>query len=157
MAILAKKPVKTELGMVIRAAQTVNALHIIYFLSREKCYGRQSDVFDIADDLMTEKSIGIRSESAIISVYLAKVFDKFPNLNPEYSRLKFILKINEILKIGVSDRAKPLLEKYLTDYDEHLSSLLRLNKMFRQYKELPVTVVETPEAGPHRQTWQQRC
>ena len=54
-------------------------------------------------------------------------------------------------------QALPLLEKYLTDYDEHLSSLLRLNKMFRQYKELPVTVVETPEAGPHRQTWQQRC
>lgn len=125
----------------LSSIQIVNALHIIYFLSREKCYGRQYEVFFIADNLLTDDSIEIRSESALVSTYLAGIFDKFPTLCPEhFNKLKFMLKIKKSLKLGVSDRVKPSVEKYLLEScNEYRFYFSKLSKIFKQYNEFPVS------------------
>jgi len=52
--------------------------------------------------------IEIRSEAAVISVCLAKIF--------EHNKEAFIIKVEKILSTGVADRAVPLLKKYLSDH-----------------------------------------
>ncbi len=100
----------------LSSRQIVNILYVLYSLSREKCHGRQSDVFNVAERLMMDNDIEIRSEAAVISVYLAKIFENYPDLNIEYDREKFVTKVEEMLNIGVSDRATSALKKYLSDY-----------------------------------------
>lgn len=110
----------------LSSKQIANSLHILFFLSREKCYGRQSEIFRIANILMRDENKEIRTESAIISVYLSNLFVKFPDLNPEYDRLHFVLEIRNVLSIGVLDKAISLLEKHQkTNYHEIMKLLIK--------------------------------
>ena len=128
----------------LSSKQKVNVLHMLYSLSREKCYGKQSDLFDIANSLMTNKSVEVRTESAIISVNLANLFDTVPNLNPDFKKIEFIQKIGRVLQAGVLDKAKPLLEKYLTTYiNANRPLLLNLCKWLKQRNE-PHEITNAP-------------
>ncbi len=106
------KAVKEKL---LTTMQMVNSLHIMFVLIREKCYGEQAVLFELTRNIMmTDERIAVRSESSVISVYLARLSDNFPISDMVYDKAEFIDNVNKVLDIGVYDNARPVLEKYLS-------------------------------------------
>ncbi len=105
--------------------QTVNALHVLFVLTREHCYGRQNQLFRLVEKKIMDDRKEIRAEASVVAIYLARVGEGFPKLGILYNKTDLIIAMKTVLHQGIPEPARSFVENYVSEYNSRYTLLLK--------------------------------
>ncbi len=109
--------------------QTANALHVLFVLTREHCYGRQCQLFELVKTKIMDSAEETRAEASVAAIYLTRIGERFPHLGIElYTKPDFIITMKEVLDQGIPEPACSYIKNYVSKYNSTYTLLLE-NKL----------------------------